>query len=171
LPLLWRRVRIRDAALALALPVLLYLPFLRAGGLPVGSLGAYLAWWRVNAPLYVALTYVLPKAVLTVLPAVLGLAVAGWARMHWAIDSPETWAWPVAVALLFAPTIFPWYLVWVTPFLFSQWTLPLAVWSVSILATYSILPGWAIGVIEYGAVAISIGWMIRSAHRFGARRQ
>jgi alpha-1,6-mannosyltransferase len=160
LPLLWRRIRIRDVALALALLALLYLPFLHSGGLPVGSLGAYLVKWRTNGLLYGALQNVLPNSALVALPAVLGLAVAIWARWHWSIDSPETWAWPVAVALLFAPTIFPWYLVWLTPFLFSAWTLPLAVWSVSILATYSTLPVWATSVIEYGAVAITIGWMM-----------
>ena len=160
LPLLWRRIGIRDAALALALFAVLYLPFLHSGGLPVGSLGAYLAKWRINGPVYSLLQNVLPNAALVALPAVLGLAVAIWARCHWSIDSPETWAWPVAVTLLFAPTVFPWYLVWLTPFLFSPSTLPLAVWSVSVLATYSTLPGWAVGVIEYGALAIATGWMI-----------
>src|SRR5262249_54897397 len=51
LPLFWRRIGIRDAALALALLAGLYLPFLNSRGLSVGSLGAYLAWWRVNGPL------------------------------------------------------------------------------------------------------------------------
>src|SRR5262249_9208336 len=61
LPLFWRRMGIREAALALALIVILYLPFLSSGGLPVGSLGAYLAQWRINGPLYGVLQYTLPK--------------------------------------------------------------------------------------------------------------
>jgi len=159
LPLFWRRVRIRDAALAIFLLAALYLPFLHSGGLPVGSLGAYLIKFRVNGPFYGALQYVLPNAVLMVLPAALGLAVAVWMRRDSAIDPPKTWAWPLAIALLFAPTVFPWYLLWLTPFLVSSWTRPLAVWSVSVLASYSTLPGWEVSVIEYGALAIATGWM------------
>jgi hypothetical protein len=160
LPLFWRRIGIRDAVLALALLAGLYLPFVNSVELPVGSLGAYLAWWRINGPLYSALEHVLPRPALVALPAASGFAVAVWARCHWAIESPETWAWPTAIALLFAPTVYPWYLLWLTPFLFSPSTLPLAVWTVSALLTYSLLPGWAASVVEYGAVAIAIGWMM-----------
>src|SRR4029077_8946057 len=42
LPLYWKRVRIRDAALAAVVPATLYIPFLNHGRLPVGSLGTYL---------------------------------------------------------------------------------------------------------------------------------
>src|SRR6185437_406099 len=41
LPLYWKRVRIRDAALAIAVVVLLYVPFLNRGRIPMGSLGTY----------------------------------------------------------------------------------------------------------------------------------
>ena len=167
-PLFWRRVRLRDCALALALLAALYLPFLHSGGLPVGSLGAYLTKWRVNGPLYRALQDVLPNAALVFLAPALGLTIAAWARRRWPIDHPETWALPIAVALLFAPTLFPWYLVWLTPFLFSPWTLPLAVWSVSVLAVYTTLPGWAASLIEYGAVAIATGWTIVQRYRLAA---
>jgi alpha-1,6-mannosyltransferase len=160
LPIFWRRIGIRDAALGLTLLLGLYLPFLNSTRLPVGSLGAYLAGWRINTPLYSALAHVLPNAALLALPVASGFAVAILARRHWAIDSPETWAWPAAIALLFAPTVFPWYLLWLTPFLFSPSTLPLAVWSVSALATYSLLPRGAASLIEYGAVAITVGWML-----------
>jgi alpha-1,6-mannosyltransferase len=160
LPLFWRRIGIRDAALALVLLAGLYLPFLNSGQLPVGSLGAYLAWWRVNGPLYSALEHVLPNAALVALPVLSGLAVAGWARCHWAIERAETWAWPTAIALLCAPSVFPWYLLWLTPFLISRSTLPLAVWTVSALVIYSSLPGLAVDVVEFGAVAITAGWTI-----------
>ncbi len=39
LPLYWKRVRIRDAALAAAVVGLLYVPFLNHGRIPIGSLG------------------------------------------------------------------------------------------------------------------------------------
>jgi alpha-1,6-mannosyltransferase len=160
LPLFWRRIGIRHATLAIAVLAVLYFPFLNSGGLPIGSLNAYFKWWRINGPLYAALELVFPTAALVMLPAACGFAVAVWARWHWAIESPEAWAWPVAVALLFAPTVYPWYLLWLTPFLFSPWTLPLAVWSVSALITYCLLPSWATTVIEYGAVVLAAGWML-----------
>lgn len=168
-PLLWRRIRLRDAALCVGTFAALYIPFLRQGRLPLGSLGIYLANWRVNAPVYSALERIVPTTGLVALPAVCGFAVALWARRHLALDSPEAWAWPAATTLLFAPTIFPWYLVWVTPFLFTpQRTLPLAVWTVSSLTLYWWLPVWAKIVLEYVPILCAAGWML--AQSVGAWR-
>jgi alpha-1,6-mannosyltransferase len=158
-PLFWGRIRLRDAALGVGILAALYIPFLGHGQLPLGSLGGYLVRWRVNAPVYTALEWVFPTKGLVGVPVALGFAVALWTRWHLALDSPEAWAWPVATTLLFAPTIFPWYLVWVTPFLFTPRTLPLAVWTVSSLAVYWPLPVWATMVIEYGPVLGVAGWM------------
>ena len=159
-PLLWRRIRLRDAALGVATFAALYIPFLGQGRLPIGSLEVYLANWRVNAPVYSALERILPTAGLVVLPVVCGFAVALWARLHLALDSPEAWAWPAATTLLFAPTIYPWYLLWFTPFLFTPLrTLPLAVWTVSSLTLYWWLPVWAKTVVEYVPVVGAAGWM------------
>ena len=57
---------------------------------------------------------------------------------------------------------------WVTPFLLTPRTLPLAVWTVSSLAVYWPLPVWATMVIEYGPVLGVSGWML--AQSVGARR-
>lgn len=167
-PLFWRRIRLRDAALGLGILAALYIPFLGHGRLPLGSLGGYLARWRVNAPVYSALEWVFPTKGLSGVPVAVGFAVAVWARWHLDPDSPEAWAWPVATTLVFAPAIFPWYLVWVTPFLLTPRTLPLAVWTVSSLAVYWPLPGWAAMVVEYGSVLGLGGWMLTQS--MGARR-
>jgi hypothetical protein len=167
-PLLWRRIRVRDTALGVAVLVALYIPFLDHGRLPLGSLGTYLSYWRFNAPVYSALEWVFPTAGLVGVPAGFGFAVALWARWHLDLDSPEAWAWPVATTLLFAPTIFPWYLLWATPFLFTSRTLPLAVWTVSSLSVYWSLPVWATTVVEYGPVLCVAGWML--AQSVAARR-
>jgi alpha-1,6-mannosyltransferase len=158
-PLLWRRVRLRDAALGVGILAALYIPFLGHGKLPLGSVGDYLAYWRSNAPVYSALERVFPSAGLVAVPVGFGVAVALWARWHLDLDSPETWAWPVAVTLLFAPTFYPWYLLWVTPFLFTPRMLPLAVWTVSSLSIYWSLPAWATTVTEYGPVLGVAVWM------------
>jgi alpha-1,6-mannosyltransferase len=167
-PLFWRRIRLRDAALGLGILAALYIPFLGQGQLPLGSLGGYLARWRVNAPVYSALEWVFPTKGLVGVPVAAGFAVALWTRWHLDLDSPEAWAWPMALTLLFAPAIFPWYLIWVTPFLFTPRALPLAVWTVSSLAVYWPLPVWATMVIEYGPVLGVSGWML--AQSAGARR-
>jgi hypothetical protein len=166
-PLLWRRVRLRDSALGVAVLAVLYIPFLGHGRLPLGSLEDYWAYWRVNAPVYSALERVFPTRGLVGLPVGLGIAVALWARRHLA-DSPEAWAWPLATTLLFAPTIYPWYLLWVTPFLFTPRTLPLAVWTASSLSVYWSLSDWATTLVEYGPVLGVAGWML--AQSVGANR-
>jgi hypothetical protein len=167
-PLFWGRIRLRDVALGVGILAALYIPFLGHGQRPLGSLGGYLARWRVNAPVYSALEWVFPMKGVVGVPVVAGFAVAVWARWRLAFDSPEAWAWPVATTLLFAPTIFPWYLVWVAPFMLTPRTLPLAVWTVSSLAVYWPLPVWATMVIEYGSVLGVAGWML--AQSMGARR-
>lgn len=167
-PLFWGRIRLRDAALGVGILAAFYIPFLGHGQLPLGSLGGYLARWRVNAPVYSALEWVFPTRGLVGVPVAVGFAAALWMRWHLDPDSPEAWAWPVATTLLFAPTIFPWYLVWVTPFLFTPRTLPLAVWTVSSLAVYWPLPVWATIVIEYGSILGVAGWTL--AQSMGARR-
>jgi hypothetical protein len=138
----------------------LYIPFLGHGKLPVGSLGDYLACWRVNAPAYGALERFLPTRGLIVVPVALSLAVAFWTSRHLPLESPEAWAWPVATALFFAPAIFPWYLLWLTPFVFTPSTFPLAVWTVSSLSAYWWLPPWATNIVEYGTALGAAGWML-----------
>ena len=167
-PLFWGRIRLRDAALGVGVLAALYIPFIGHGQLPLGSLGGYLARWRVNAPVYSALEWVFPMKGLVAVPVAVGFAVALWTRWRLALDSPEAWAWPVTMTLLFAPAIFPWYLVWITPFLFTPRALPLAVWTVSSLAVYWPLPVWATMVIEYGSVLGVAGYMM--AQSMAARR-
>src|SRR5690349_5312776 len=55
LPLYWKRVRIRDAALAVAAVGLLYLPFLNHGRIPTGSLATYVQSFRFNGPVFAIL--------------------------------------------------------------------------------------------------------------------
>ena len=55
LPLYWKRVRIRDAALAAAVVGLLYVPFLDHGRIPIGSLGTYVQGFRFNGPVFAML--------------------------------------------------------------------------------------------------------------------
>jgi len=183
LPLYWKRVRIRDAALAAAVVGLLYVPFLNRsffnrsflnpGRIPIGSLGTYVQNFRFNGPVFAALDRVVPPPLLVGLAVIAGLVTATWLRIRRA--APEwsahqfAWpmfAWPMAASLLCAPVVFPWYLVWLLPFLTSASTLLIIIWTVSIFPTYVMwhlralghpwgsLPAWVM-LLEYGCVAIA----------------
>jgi alpha-1,6-mannosyltransferase len=166
LPLYWKRVRIRDAALAAAVVGLLYVPFLNHGRIPIGSLGTYVKSFRFNGPVFAALDKIAPAQLLAGMAVLVGFVTAAWlrsARPEW---SPDVFAWPMAASLLCAPVVFPWYLLWLLPFLTSASTLLIVVWTVSIIPTYVMwhlhalgrpwgaLPGWVM-LLEYGSVAIA----------------
>ena len=165
-PLYWKRVRVRDAALAVAVVALLYLPFLNHGRLPFGSLGTYVQTFRFNGPVFAALGRIAPPRLLAGLAVLAGLATATWLRIKRAAPewSQELFAWPMAASLLCAPVVFPWYLLWLLPFLASASTLLIIIWTVSIIPTYvqwhlralgrpwGALPGWVL-LVEYGIVA------------------
>jgi hypothetical protein len=201
LPLYWKRVRIRDAALAAAVVGLLYVPFLNRsflnhGRIPIGSLGTYVQTFRFNGPVFAALDQVAPPQLLVGLAVLVGLATATWLRNRAPEYSPDPgtlttedteshkgnatvfppcnsvspvvqgfeFAWPMAASLLCAPAVFPWYLLWLLPFLTTTSTLLIIIWTVSITATYvqwhlrgvggtwGALPGWVM-LLEYGCVA------------------
>ncbi len=173
LPLYWKRVRIRDAALATAVVGLLYVPFLNHGRIPIGSLGTYVQTFRFNGPVFAALAHVAPPQLLVGLAVLVGLATATWLRIRRAAPelSPDVFAWPMfawpmAASLLCAPAVFPWYLLWLLPFLTSASTLLIILWTVSIIPVYVMwhlrtlgrpwgsLPGWVM-LLEYGCVAMT----------------
>jgi len=66
----------------------------------------------------------------------LGMLVAAWSRWRLEQNDPAAWAWPMAAALAAAPVIYPWYLLYFTPFLFSIAALPLMVWTMTVIPTY-----------------------------------
>src|SRR5579863_5128350 len=164
LPLYWKRVRIRDAVLAAAVVALLYLPFLNHGRIPIGSLGIYVQTFRFNGPVFAMLDRVAPPQLLVGLAVLVGLVTATWQRGTRPEWSPDQFAWPMAASLLCAPAVFPWYLLWLLPFLTSASTLLIIIWTVSIFPTYVMwhlrtlghpwgaLPAWVM-VLEYGCVA------------------
>jgi hypothetical protein len=163
LPLYWKRVRVRDAALAAAAVGLLYVPFLSHGHIPIGSLGTYVLKWRFNGPLFATLERIATPRILTGLAVLAGLLTATWMRGRSAECSADAFGWPMAASLLCAPVVYPWYLLWLLPFIRSTATLPIAVWTVSIIPTYYVwhlraqgrpwsVPDW-IMLLEYGSVA------------------
>ena len=164
LPLYWKRVRARDAALTAALVALLYVPFLNRARIPTGSLGTYVQGFRFNGPVFAVLDPVAPPVLLAALAVFVGFMAAAFLRRT-SPESPSAFAWPMAASLLCAPVVFPWYLLWVLPFLTSPSTLLIIVWTVSVSLTYvqwhlralghgwGALPGWVMP-LEYGCLAV-----------------
>ena len=165
LPLYWKRVRIRDAALAAGVVAILYVPFLNHGRIPIGSLGNYVQSFRFNDPVFAMLERVAAPTLLAVLAVFVGFLTAIWLRRKATVLTSADLAWPMAASLLCAPVIYPWYLLWLLPFMRSVSTLPIILWTVSIIPTYYvwhlrrlgrpwIVPGWGI-FLEYGFVTLA----------------
>jgi alpha-1,6-mannosyltransferase len=163
LPLYWKRVRIRDGALAAVVAGLLYIPFFNHGRIPIGSLGVYVQSFRFNGPLFALLERVSTPQLVVMLALLAGFVTAICLRIKSAAWSSETFAWPMAASLLCAPVVYPWYLLWLLPFMRSVSTAPIVIWTVSIIPTYYVwhlrtlgrpwlVPGW-IMLLEYGALA------------------
>jgi hypothetical protein len=135
-PLLWKRIRIRDAVAGAAVLVLLYLPFRSAGALPLGAVPNVVAFIRFNGPLFKGLLLLGSPQVAAGIAVLGGLTVAAWMRLTRPVDDPAAWAWPMAMSLAAAPVIYPWYLLYFTPFLFTAATLPLVAWTYTALTVY-----------------------------------
>jgi len=180
LPLYWKRIRLRDAALSAGLIGLLYLPFLDRGRLPIGSLATYVRTFRFNGPVFASLASVAPPQLLAGLAVLVGFATSVLLRRaneQWSLD---VFAWPMAASLLCSPVVFPWYLLWLLPFLTSASTMLILLWTLSIIPTYVMwhlsalrgswgeLPGWAM-LTEYGILAIAAGiTIVRRINRSAA---
>ncbi len=172
-PLYWNRIRWRDGALSAAAFALPYIPFLKHGQMPIGSLGTYVHSFWFNDPVFATLTRIAPPELVAALAVVVGFLVAIWFRKRSEASSSDEFAWPMAASLLCAPVVYPWYLLWLLPFLRSRSALPMIIWTVSILPTYFvwhlpalgrpwIVPGWIL-LLEYGSVVVTAAviWLRR----------
>jgi alpha-1,6-mannosyltransferase len=167
LPLYWRRVRVRDGVLAAIIVGLLYVPFLSHGRISTGSLGTYAQSFRFNDPVFAVFERLTSPEIALGLAVLFGFLAAIWMRRKTTEWSTDAFAWPMAASLLCAPVIYPWYLLWLLPFLRSTSTLPIVIWTVSIIPTYIVwhlravgrpwvLPGWVV-LLEYGSLAMAAG--------------
>ena len=170
-PLYWRRVRVRDALLAALTVGMLYVPFLERGRIPIGSLGVYLGRFRFNGPIFATVEGIAGAHAAAGLAVVAGLCAAAWLRSKQWGCSWNAWPWPMAASLACAPVVYPWYLLWLVPFFRSIPTIPLLVWSISILPTYFVWHLHALGhpwhapewmtLVEYVPVVAAAAFVLR----------
>jgi hypothetical protein len=171
-PVYWKRIRVRDGVLASAVLVACSLPFVCDGTLPVGSIPNVVEHFRFNAPIFEAVRRVAGAWGAAALAVAAGHGVSIVGRRWAPAPTPGAWAWPLAAALAFSPLVYPWYVVWLLPFLTSVATVPLMAWSLTIVSTYAVwhwyaggapwrVPTWML-VLEYGVpvvLACWVGWM------------
>jgi hypothetical protein len=165
-PLYLGRVRLRDIGIGAALLAALYLPFMMGVTVPVGAVPNVVARIRFNSPIFRPLAWVVTPEGAAVFALAVGLGAAVWARLRLQASDPAAWAWPMALALACAPVIYPWYLLYFTPFLVTRATRPLLVWTWTIIPVYIVwdratrgaawrVPNWLM-VVEYGLVVVTI---------------
>jgi hypothetical protein len=132
--------------------------------MPIGSLVTYVQTFRFNDPVFAKLEQTAPQIAAGV-PALVGFLTAIWLRSTLPEWSADAFAWPMAASLLCAPVVYLWYLLWPLPFLRSASTLPITIWTMSIVPTYVVwhlrtlgrpwlVPGWIL-LLEYGPVALT----------------
>ena len=179
LPLFWKRVRLRDAAIGILVLAALYYPFRSAGTLPLGAVPNVIAAIRFNGPLFMGVRLLLTPQAAAVIAVLAGLGIAAWMRARRPASDPAAWAWPMAVSLAAAPVVYPWYLLYLTPFLFSRVTLPITVWTMSVLPVYVVwerardghrwrVPVWVM-CAEYGLALIALVVLVVLMVRAGAK--
>jgi alpha-1,6-mannosyltransferase len=158
----------RDALTGGVLLLLLYLPFMSGRTLPLGAVPNVVAHIRFNGPAFKAIAALASPERAAAAAVVLGLVVAAWARLRLDETDAGGWAWPMAAALACAPVIYPWYLLYLTPFLVTSSTIPLIVWTLSALPVYVvwdlsrhggrwIVPVWTM-TLEFAPVLAALVW-------------
>ena len=135
------------------------------GRIPIGSLGTYVERFRFKDPVFAMLEKIAAPRLVAALAIFVGFLVAIWLRSKSAETPLDAFSWPMTASLVCAPVVYPWYLLWLLPFLRSPSILPLTVWTVSIIPTYVVwhlrtlglpwkVPAW-IMLLEYGSVAVA----------------
>jgi hypothetical protein len=169
-PLYWKRIGVRDGCVAAVVLLLLYLPFASAGSVALGNVPNVIAAIRFNGPVFHALAQAVDARFAAAVAVLLGTAIAAAMRARTGPDDPAAWAWPMAAAVACAPVIYPWYLLYCTPFLFTRRMLPLIAWTYTVLLVYVVWYLAAFGhrwfvplpvsIVEYGVVLVLLARLV-----------
>jgi hypothetical protein len=174
-PLYWRRIGVREGVAGAAVLAALYLPFTDGTALSLGAVPNVVAFIRFNGPAFKGLAAAFSPQGAAAAAVLLGLAAAAWARWRLDRNDPAAWAWPMAIALACAPVVYPWYLLYFTPFLLTTATLPLVTWTISVIPVYVVwelarhggrwLVPTGVMIVEYGLVVCAAAVVVASLGR------
>jgi len=106
----------RMLASALVTGLLIMLPYVQEWGNLLKQMGVYSRHWYFNGPFYTLLDiWLIQEANRLILSSVVLMASIGAAFLR----IPLRWRLflPLAVYMLFTPTLYPWYLLWLAPWL------------------------------------------------------
>jgi alpha-1,6-mannosyltransferase len=165
LPLFWKRIRVRDAIAGAMMLALLYLPFASAATLPLGAVPNVVEYIRFNGPMFKLLAWLFTARGAAAVAVLAGLGVAALMRVRTSANDPAAWGWPMAVSLACAPVVYPWYLLYLTPFLFARSCAALVAWTFTVLPVYAVwdlarhghrwyVPA-PVQIAEYGLIAVA----------------
>ena len=152
LPLAVRKAGWRVAPAAIGTAVLLLLPYHEAGAGLFSGLGIYAQQWRNNAGLFGLIGWFtgedrIALGVAAGVTAGLALFLA-WKKT----DAVRAAYLIMAALLLLAPSVFPWYLTWLVPFLAFYPNPALLLWTVTVTLSYHIVIGYStLGLWNYNA--------------------
>ena len=177
LPVFFRRGGWRGAAFFAGAVVLGFSPYLDAGWNLVAGVRSYAGSWRNNASLFDVLRAATGSDL--VAGAIAALVVCGLAVYLAAKRAePLRAAFILIVALLLlSPSVFPWYLTWLVPFLCFFPSASFLLWTATIFLSYHVLLGYtATGAWEYDPTLVGLeyapvfallleGWRRRRAAR------
>jgi hypothetical protein len=150
-----RRFRPRHAAPAAALLAASFVPYLGAGRTLGLSLSKYAAFWRFNETLFAPLADLFGHGL--AVRATAGAAVALGLVLAWRRSEPVASATAlVAVTLLLAPSVLPWYGLWLLPLLVLRDEPALLLFTGTVQIAYLVYPAWLAGEPWH------LGWGVRA---------
>lgn len=149
-----RRYRARAVLAAGLVAGVLVLPYLGAGRGLFRSLAAYADYWRFNETLHAPLAALLGQRP-AVAAAGLAAALVALVLARRRVEPAGAALAVVAVSLLLAPSVFPWYALWLLPLLTLRDAPAALLFTGTVGLAYLVYPDWRSGE------AWQVGWSIR----------
>ncbi len=121
-----------------------YLPFLLTAGLSTfGSLWTYLGSWQFNGSIFALLKLITSEPVARVISAILFISALGYFSIRNRKSDPIKRSFYIFAAyIIFTPSLFSWYLVWIIPFIIREHSWAFLVLTGTVLLSYNVKIGF-----------------------------
>ena len=148
----WRGLVVFAAAVALG-----FLPYLDAGWNLIAGVRSYAESWRNNASLFDLLRAATGSDAAASLIAAIVLAALALYLAAKRAEPLRACYVLIAALLLLSPSVFPWYLIWLIPFLCFYPNSGFLLWTTTIFLSYDVLIGYKVlGTWQYDP---ALAWM------------